>query len=192
MSRAALHLDFLQAHKSASRWGVLLALSGLLALAGVVAWYTQELEPQLQSASAALARVQREAQAKAPPPGPRLDDKRLDEEWAQAAKVAEQLNAPWAELLDMLEEGTELQVALLSLEPDLSKREFVLTGEARHYEALMGYYRYLQAQPQLTGVAVHMHQVSRQDRDRPLRFRVSGHWAGAGAGGSAAPAGGTP
>lgn len=192
MSRGALHLDFLQAHRSAARWGLWLALAGLLAMTGVVAWYTQELEPQLQSASAALSRAQREAQAKAPPPGPRMDDKRLDEEWAQAAKVAEQLNAPWAELLDMLEEGTELQVALLSLEPDLPKREFVLTGEARHYEALMGYYRYLQAQPQLTGVAVHMHQVSRQDRDRPLRFRVSGRWAGGDALASAMATGGTP
>ncbi len=173
-----LHLDFLRPRRTGGAWPLVLAVLGVAALAAVLFIYTEEVQPQTQATDLSLSRVQQALQAKAAPAGPRMDDKQLAQEWAQAAKVAEQLNAPWAELLDTLEAGSDLDVALLSLEPDQAKREFVLTGEARHYEALMAYLHYLQSQPTLSEVAVHMHQVSRQDRDRPIRFRISAHWGG--------------
>ena len=33
-----------------------------------------------------------------------------------------------------------------------------------------------QSQPMLTSVALQTHQMNRQDRDKPIRFRITAHW----------------
>jgi Tfp pilus assembly protein PilN len=172
---APLHLDFLQAQRPASRWGWLLGLAGVAALGAVLSWHWLELEPEVTNRAAEIGRLQTRLRS-SESAGPRMGEQQLAQEWTPAAAVAQQLSAPWDELFALLEKGADQQVALLSLDPDLAKREILLTGEARHYAALMAYYRYLQEQPQLSNVVVHSHQVNRQDRDRPVRFRVSAHW----------------
>ena len=52
-----------------------------------------------------------------------------------------------------------------------------LTGEARDFDVLMNYFRHLQEQPVLTEVVLQTHQINRQDRDKPVRFRIAAHWA---------------
>jgi Tfp pilus assembly protein PilN len=170
-----MHLDFLHPHRRPAIGGWLLLLLGLLALAGALGWRFLDLGPRLVSGEAELRRLQG-AVAAGEPATVRLSDEQLAAEWARAAKVAKELAAPWAPLFALLEGATGQPVALLSLEPDGNRHELILTGEARNFAALLDYYRYLQQQPMLTTVALQTHQVSRQDRDKPVRFRITAHW----------------
>ena len=170
-----MYLDFIQPRRRSSLVGWLLLLLGLAALGAVLAWQFLDLQPKLASEEAALRQVQSELTAREPV-SVHISDDQLSVEWLRAAKVAQELVAPWAPLFAILEGASSQSIAVLSLELDGARRELILTGEARNYAALLDYYRYLQSQKMLTAVALQTHQVSRQDRDKPVRFRITAHW----------------
>lgn len=99
----------------------------------------------------------------------------LAREIDRANRVAAQLNLPW-ELLFSVLEANEHDVALLSVEPEVRKREVVIAGEARNFEEMLAYVRYLQAQPVFSGIALQTHQINQQDRDKPVRFKLTAGW----------------
>lgn len=158
--------------------GWALLAMGLIGVGAVVAWRFLDLEPRLHAGEAELRQLQTTLAAREPA-AIRLSDDQLAGEWSRAAKVAQELAAPWAPLFGVLEGAAGQPVALLSLEPDGARHELVLTGEARNFAALLDYYRYLQKQPMLNTVALKTHQVNRQDRDKPVRFRITAHWESA-------------
>lgn len=172
-----MHLDFVRPHRPASGWGWVLLVAGVLVCGAALQWRYMTMEPQLQAVQQQLQVLQREQTGG--PATARLSDKQLQADWARAAKVTQELAAPWPGLLALLEGAAEQPVALLSLELDGSRHDMVLTGEARNYAALLDYFRYLQQQKMLSGVALQTHQVNRQDRDKPMRFRISAHWEAA-------------
>jgi Tfp pilus assembly protein PilN len=175
MSGTGMHLDFVHPRRPASWGGWVLLGFGVLLLGSSLAWQRLVLEPRLVAAEGEWRRLQAEFAAREPA-GIRLNDEQLAAEWTRAARVAEELAAPWAPLLAMLESAADQPVALLSLEPDAARQELVLTGEARNFAALLDYYRYLQQQRTLSAVALQTHQVNRQDRDKPVRFRITARW----------------
>jgi Tfp pilus assembly protein PilN len=170
-----MHLDFLRPHRRASAWGWLLLAVSLLAVALLVDWRWRELEPQLQAGDAELRRLQSALSARQGAT-PRLSDEQVALQWTAAANAAQDLATPWAPLFAVLEDGANGDVALQTLEPDGTRHELLLTGEARNYAALLDYFRYLQDQPLLSAVALQTHQVNRLDRDKPVRFRITAHW----------------
>ncbi len=170
-----MHLDFLNPRRRTSLFGWLLLLLGLAALCAVLAWSLLELEPRVRAGEAELRRLQNAAVAREPVVQS-LSDEQLATDWTQATAVVQLLNMPWPDLFAELEGGAEQSVALLSLEPDGVRHELVLNGEARNYAALLDYFRYLQSQPMLHSVALQTHQVNLQDRDKPIRFRITAHW----------------
>lgn len=170
-----MHLDFLHPHRRDRSLGWGLLAVGLAALAAVLVWRYSVVEPQRQQGEAQLRQLQARL-TELEPQAVHLSDQQLAADWATAVKVNHELSAPWEGLFGVLEGAAQQPIALLSLEPDSARRELVLGGEARNYEALMEYYRYLQRQPLLTRVSLQTHQVSRQDRDKPIRFRISAHW----------------
>ena len=98
---------------------------------------------------------------------------------AQAVSVnnaIKKLNVPWVELLDALEEAASPKVALLELRPDIVSRQLVAVAEAGNSDAMFAYVRKLQAQPMLTSVYLSSHQVSEQDRNKPIRFEFTATW----------------
>ncbi len=170
-----MHLDFLHSRRPASAFGWLVLVIGLLVLGALLNWRFMTLAPQLQSTQTEIVRMKRELL----PTGPaaaRLSDKQLASDWVRAAEVAQELGAPWERLFAVLEGAAEQPVTLLTLEIEGSRRDLVLTGEARNYAALLEYYRYLQQQPMLGSAALQTHQVNRQDRDKPVRFRITARW----------------
>jgi Tfp pilus assembly protein PilN len=172
-----MHLDFLHPQRPSSAWGWLVLLAGLLACGAFLNWYLFQVQPQLQNAEADLDRARRQLN----PAGlavTRPTDKHLASDWKRAAKVAQELAAPWAGVFDILDSAVEQPIALLSLDIDSGRHEMVLTGEARNYAAMLDYYSYLQRQKRLGGVELQLHQVNRQDRDNPVRFRMTAHWEG--------------
>ena len=67
---------------------------------------------------------------------------------------------------------------MIRVDIDSVRREMVLSGEARNYASMLAYYGYLQKHRMLVGVDLQLHQVNRQDNDKPVRFRITAHWEG--------------
>lgn len=172
---AGLHLDFIQPHRPAAKagWGVL--IFGTLALVVAVAWQVRYVEPGVAAAGWEAERLQKELAAREPA-ALRLNDTQLTAEWQKALVINQRLGTPWQKLFAMLESYVDEPVALLSIDPDLSKKDLLLTGEARNLEALLDYVRFLKRQSMLTDVTLQSHQVNKQDRDKPVRFRISATW----------------
>lgn len=172
----ALHLDFIRPRRASSAWGwLVLALGASLAL-GLALWDQQVLAHKIATAQQELTSV-RSAIAANEPASLQLKGADLASEWQRASAVSRSLSAPWADLFAMLEAYTDQNVALLGMDPDLAKNDLVLAGEARDLAAVLDYVRYLKKQPMLSAVTLQSHHVSRQDRDKPVRFRIVANWS---------------
>jgi Tfp pilus assembly protein PilN len=170
-----MHLDFIQPRRPASPWGWVLLALGFLLCAALLQWRYATLEPQLQTARDQLRKLQSDHGAPLVAVV-RLSDKQLKDDWIYASKVAQELSAPWSDLLTVFEGASNQPVALLSVELDGVRQDLLINAEARNYEAMLNYYRYLQQQALLTSVALQAHQVNQQDQDKPVRFRITAQW----------------
>lgn len=93
-----------------------------------------------------------------------------------AEKIVEQLNIRWFDLLQALESQQVAEIALLQLLPDANRGQFVLSGEAKNYQALLQYVSHLQALPALNQVHLQKHQVNESHAQRPVSFEIQGGW----------------
>ncbi len=92
--------------------------------------------------------------------------------------VAQNLVTPWADLLASLESAPNKSVALLSVEPSVSKHSLRLTAEARNAQDMLGYLSALQRDNRLSSVVLVSHQVQAQAPGTPVRFQVQAAWGG--------------
>jgi Tfp pilus assembly protein PilN len=170
-----LHLDFSTQRRPAgiARWLTLLA--GVAALVGVLAWQGLVWQPRLTVAEKKLRALQSDLTARRPVLR-NMSNEQLTTEWRQTTAVAGALNQPWEQLFSMLEAATGRQVALLTLEPNATLREVVLTAEAKNFNAMLDFYRLLGQQAELSAVVLHSHQINQQDNDKPIRFRITATW----------------
>jgi len=93
-----------------------------------------------------------------------------------AHQVAQHLVTPWGDLLDTLESARTESVALLSMEPSVSKRSIRLTAEARDTKEMLVYLATLQRDPRLSAVVLVSHQVQVQSPGTPVRFQIQAGW----------------
>jgi DNA mismatch repair protein MutH len=87
-----------------------------------------------------------------------------------------QLNIPWEDLLDALEEASTQNVGLLELRPDAAATKLIGSAEAKTDEDMTGYMRRLKLQPLFTSALLTSHQVNEQDKNRPVRFEFVAVW----------------
>jgi Tfp pilus assembly protein PilN len=168
-------LDFVARGHRPSRASWLLLAAGALVLAALAAWQQFDRNPQLQARRAHLRRVQTALEARRPAQSS-VDDRQLAAEWARAIGVADDLNQPWEGLFHMFERQVDRPVGLLTLESDAAKHQVMLTAEAKNFNAMLAYYRYLQGQKMLRDVVLHAHKVNQQDTERPINFRITAVW----------------
>jgi hypothetical protein len=93
-----------------------------------------------------------------------------------AEKIVQQLNVRWFDLLQALESQQVPEIALLQLLPDASGGQFVLSGEAKNYQALLRYVSQLQTVEALDQVHLQKHQVNESHPQRPVSFEIQGGW----------------
>ena len=173
MSR--IYLDFANSRRPAGATQWLLFLLGIVAIAATIGWNRLYWQPRIEAGEKQLNSV-KTALASRQPPTLKIEDAQLAAEWNRAIVIARELNLPWEKLFATFETEAERPVGILSLEPDVSKGELVLTAEARNFEEMLAYYRMLQQQENLSAVVLHTHQVNQQDREKPIRFRITAKW----------------
>jgi Tfp pilus assembly protein PilN len=87
--------------------------------------------------------------------------------------VAQNLMTPWA---DLLESPPNRSVALLSVEPSVTKHSIRLTAEARNPQDMLAYLDALQRDTRLSTVVLVSHQVQAQSPGSPVRFQIQAGW----------------
>lgn len=166
-------LDFLAgAPKPWPGLGLTAIAALLLGAAAFSAWQ------QEQDNRRALARLNEQA-ARLLPPAPRKPTEAERVRLAQAARVAGELRAPWADLLATFEEHGKGDIGLLKLEPDAKAGVVRITGQARNAKALFAYLHELEGDMRLVRVALTTQQLERETPGQPLRFVIQAGWRGA-------------
>lgn len=169
-----VHLDFVTTHR-ATGWSDWILLSlGVAGVAGLMAWNELRWQPLNAAAEAHLHSLETKTARSAPTP--RLNDVQLVAEWTRAITIANELNLPWDALFTTFEAEADRPVAILALEPDAVKHECAIAGEAKNFEEMLAYYRLLQQKDIFSDLALHTHQINRQDRENPIRFRITAKW----------------
>lgn len=153
----------------------LLAAIGLLGIgygaSTAMALFKERISAQREIQILETKRTQRAAQRPAP--------KKIAITDAQAAAVngaIAQLNLPWRDLLDAIEEATPATIGLLSIEPDATKSLVKGMAEAKSSDAMIGYIEQLKQQAFFNAVVLTKHETNEQDPNRPLRFQFEAQW----------------
>jgi len=173
-----IRLDFIRQHAFPGALSWSLGGLGLIVLIVVAAWayvVSQETEAHGREVAAKLRQSAAEIEA-GRPKGVRFDGQQIPEEWNRAIKVSTALNNPWGDLLGMLEAQVDRPVGLLSVEADAVRREITLFVEAKNFDEMLAFINDLKSRDFLTNVILHAHQENRQDRENPVRFRVTAGW----------------
>jgi Tfp pilus assembly protein PilN len=153
----------------------LLAMLGLALCIGVVLT-SLKLQRQNDAIAAALERGQISiGERLAPKPMPKAPP--VPEAQARAINNAiGQMNLPWRDLFDALEEATPDTIALLALEPDAKKHRLKGIAEAKDSDNMIEYIRLLKEQSFFESVILTKHEISELDPNRPLRFQFEAQW----------------
>lgn len=156
---------------TAARVAACVVLLAAMATLGAVGWHAVVLQHRRSTldakVQARLAQVQsRQVKPAAGPPP--LSAAQVDA-WNS---VVRQLNAPWPEIFDLLEERTPRDVALLSVEPEVRRGVLRITAEARTLEALLDYAHILRGSPLVADVTLVRHETNEQDAQQPARLSL--------------------
>ena len=172
MSAPVVNIDFVARGSRLTLAGALLLLLGASAAAGTYAEY------HLMQARRAGLELKLEAAARRNHHEPGLDARTAG--FAEAAgRMAEQLGAPWTQLLAELETASRDstgQIAVLSIEPDPVKHNVHITGESKDLPLALAYVQRLQASSLLRYPMLDSHEVKTDDAQRPVRFAMSAEW----------------
>ena len=176
MSRVILRFrntagDVLLGHASGPwRWVAVCSLAGSIAAVSSVAWQAVIVRSELSIGRDELAAARaRHASASSRPsavsPATRQRTQVLN-------RAIRQLNTPWSNILDALEEQASADVALVSIEPDSGKGSVRIEAEARQLEDLLKYAHQLGASPQFTRVVLVRHEQNEREAARPFRMSL--------------------
>ena len=175
---AHLDLNFAPGSRRMPRLGITLLVAGSTCLAAA-AFAFQTLHA---ARSEALARVEALASKRlagvdrrrpSPPDPGRIADERM------SRQVAHSLMVPWSDLFEAVEAVPNRDVALLSVEPTVSRQTLRITAEARDVRQMTACVAALQKSPRLVGVVLLSHQSQVQSPGAPVRFQVQATWGAA-------------
>lgn len=151
-------------------WLVLLAGAALLAFlvhAGRIVEHDNLAQQQrLARASARLAMAPQAARP----------DPRGDASLAAARLALDKARLPWTALFLALETAQGADVSLLSVSPEVTRRQVRIQAEARDFAAMLAYHQHLQQQPGLGQVVLVDHVVVKDVPEAPVRFQILAAW----------------
>jgi Tfp pilus assembly protein PilN len=179
MKPQRLQLDFAAAAHRPPRVGMVLLVAAAVALAGGAFELSNVVATNARlSDTLAAVDARRDAPAASAAKPASTDPKELARTRA-VRKVSQSLMTPWGDLLESLESVPVPSVAVLSIEPSVSKRSIRIVAEAKTAQDMLAYLSALQREPRLSSVVLASHQVQQQAPGAPVRFQVNGTWGAA-------------
>jgi Tfp pilus assembly protein PilN len=165
-ARSALDLDF---GRRRPRWPAWLLLAAGVAALGEALFGWQALRDEV------AAIEHRQTRRTVPLPRAPVSEA-AQRELDAARQVLQELALPWEPLFRSIEAAVDDDTALLSLEPDASKRVVRIGGEARDILAAIAFVQRLESTPALDGVHLLSHQVRADVAERPVQFVAAATW----------------
>lgn len=157
-------------------WAVAVVGLALCLAAGLIwqqgAEQRAALQAQIAAAEAQLATGQSRVLVK---PRARL----ADDQASAVNAIIVQLNRPWGEMLDALEQAAAPSVGLLELSPDAKGQRVKGIAEARNAAAMTAYIERLKRQPAFDHARLSRHEFADHDSSQPLRFEFELFWSAA-------------
>ncbi len=166
-----LELDFVKRARLWPLW-LLLAIAVLFAI-DVTRGYL-DLRQRL-----AVGERPVEAEPARPAPDAESLPEPVKRELEAARRVLQELSLPWGALFHSVEGAVGEDVALLSVEPDASRGQVRITGEARDYLSVLTLMARLEEDQTLTRVHLISHEIREDDPHRPYYFALIGRWRSA-------------
>jgi Tfp pilus assembly protein PilN len=163
-----LQLDFIERRRNWPAWLMLAVGAVLLADASLE---RSRLADEIAGLQERLSgpRVVRQA------PKEKLSEA-MQIEFNSSRRVLQQLSLPWEHLLRSIEGAVDRDTALLAIEPDAEHQQLQITGEARHYPAVLDFVKRLSKTPGLERVHLVSHEVRAEVPERPLQFTLAATW----------------
>lgn len=178
MSR--LKLRFPYRDQSAPQLDMLLLLLGLLIVVAVYLQFRYLVE-ETNFWSNRVERMEKQQQQKAAPrmrgtSRIREFSQEIGKEVAQANGVLDQLNLPWEELFDSIEQAATGDIALLSLQPNFASRSLRLNGEAKSMTELLDFVEALERERVFENVHLLNYKIKQDNPHRPVTFLLQAEW----------------
>lgn len=178
MSR--LRLKFPDHGQSVPRIDFSILLIGLLTLAGVFLQFRQVTE-EVNSWTHRVERLEKQQQQKAAPrtrATPRIKEigQEIRKEIIQANAILDQINLPWETLFDSIEQAATEEIALLSLQPNVSSRTLRISGEAKSMSELLDFVEALERELVFENVHLLNYKIKQDNPHRPIVFLLTAAW----------------
>ncbi len=169
-----LDIDFSRRRARAAPAGVMLlcGASLLLLASGERLWHAYDENDRVQSAQ----EVQRHRMlmkshtvTTQQTPAARLAE-------SQSLAVLRELTVPWQDLLSIVEDYPDHDVALIGIDQSPAQSQIRITAEAKNFDAMIGYLRYLQTSALLREAVLNDHLIETNVPGAPVRFQITAVW----------------
>lgn len=168
------HIDF-GARRSLTApagWVLLVVASLALAMSGAQLWRAWERNESAQAQQDAARRQTLSLRPRAARPVTPAD--RLAGKQGQA--VLRELTVPWQDLLPIVEDYAAHDVALIGIDQNPAQSQIRITAEAKDFDAMIAYLKYLQASALLRQAVLDAHLIETKVPGAPIRFQITAVW----------------
>jgi hypothetical protein len=157
-----------------------LLLIGLLVLSGVFLQFRQVTE-EVNYWTNRVERLEKQQQQKAAPrsrAASRIKEfsQEIRKEITQANAILDQINLPWETLFDAIEHAATEEIALLSLQPNVSSRTLRISGEAKSMPELLDFVEALERELVFENVHLLNYKIKQDNPQRPIIFLLTAVW----------------
>jgi hypothetical protein len=94
----------------------------------------------------------------------------------QIGAVYGELTVPWQDLLAIVEGYRERDVALIGIDQSPAQGQIRVTAEAKDFDAMIRYLKYLQGSALLREAVLNTHLVETTTPGVPVRFQITAIW----------------
>lgn len=171
----AVHLDYL-AGKRLSWLGVTALGLGIMGLLLVTLHY-RNLSQKIFDQDMLVEKLQAQEKSTYMFPATEVrSDEQTARETKQVNAAIHQLSLPWKDLFAAIEGTRTNDIAVLSIEPEVSKELVNISAEAKKLDSMLDYAANLHKVALFREVVILNHQVQEQDPEKPIRFVVQAVW----------------
>ena len=94
----------------------------------------------------------------------------------QSQAVMRELTVPWQNLLSIVEGYPAHDVALIGIDQNPAQGQIRITAEAKDFDAMIAYMKYLQGSALLREAVLNTHLVETTVPGTPVRFQIAAVW----------------
>ncbi|WP_321949606.1 hypothetical protein [Paraburkholderia sp. J10-1] len=94
----------------------------------------------------------------------------------QSLSILRELTVPWQDLFSIVEDYPEHDVALIGIDQNPAQSQIRITAEAKNFDAMIAYLKYLQTSVLLREAVLNDHLVETNVPGKPVRFQITAVW----------------